>query len=170
MLPWKPEAFPKTLEGTGHTWGRECAATRTPTGDPREVARATATSPKVMPNERSCSSDRGNIELFLPSDDSNTAPQSAAPRGERHRAPVLPGAEPAASTRPETVSRGLVSMSACVLVPVLGPGPLGVGSGLLAPSEAAGPVAAHLNGGRGRGNAAASVNAHRRDSLDNVHK
>lgn len=157
------------LEGAEHTRGRECAATRTPTGDPRKVATSTATSPKVTPNERSCSSNRGNIKPFLPSNDTNTAPQSADPRGEEHRAPVLPAAEPAASTRPETVSRGLVSMSACVLVPVLGPGPLGFGSGLLSPSEAAGPVAAHLNGGRGRGHAVANVNAHRRDSLYNVH-
>lgn len=151
MLPWKSEAFPKTLEGTGHTWQRERAATRTPTaaartptGDPRKVARSTATSPKVMPNGRSCGGNRGNIKLFSPSDDTDYAPRSADPRGGSCRAPVLPGAEPAASTRPETVSRGLVSMCACVLVPVLGAGPLCFGSGLRSPSEAAGPVAAHL--------------------------
>lgn len=66
MLPRKSEAFPETLEGTEHTWGRERAATRTPTGDPRKVASSTATSPKVMPKERSCSSNRGNMKLFYP--------------------------------------------------------------------------------------------------------
>lgn len=69
MLPRKSEAFPETPEGTEHTWGRERAATRTPTGDPREVARSTATRRTKLP---SCSGNRGNIKLFLPSDDTGT--------------------------------------------------------------------------------------------------
>lgn len=77
-------------------------------------------------DERSCqvaAATEATLNCFYPptTPAPTPAPESADPRGEEHRAPVLPGAEPAESTRPETVSRGLVSMSACVLVPVPGP-------------------------------------------------
>lgn len=126
-------------------------------------------------DERSCrvaAATEATLNCFYPptTPAPTPAPESADPRGEEHRAPVLPGAEPAESTRPETVSRGLVSMSACVLVPVPGPWSRSSLVRFWAALSVGGCGTSCCSFKRREGTRGhADVDAHGRDSLDNVH-